>query len=439
MAAVTDPERLDSWKAIAEYLQRDAATVRRWEKTLGLPVHRVAGAPGRSVFAYTAEIDAWLKAADRSRLASEDNPQPAATRAADDAGEPAMRNPWRSWIPITALLAVVMAAAWIMRLPSAAASRLTFEASSEGVIALDGTGAPKWHYEFSGDHAHVLLNMDTALRVIHDRDPMILVATTQSTRRSDGLAGGGVLSWLDTAGRLRRSFAFDDAVTVRGQSFGAPWAMTSYAVEQGSGPRRIAVAAHHWTWEPSLVTILDENWIRRGTFVHAGWIEQVRWLSPDRLLVGGFSNARDGGTVALLDPARLDGQGPEPAGSPYHCADCGPPAPLRLVVMPRTEVNLAAAAPFNRTLIEVTPDRVLARTIEIPNHDNQGAADAIYEFSPALDLIGASFGERYWEAHRALEAEGKLDHPRERCPDRDGPRAVAVWEPATGWRTVSLR
>jgi len=32
--------RLDSWKEIAAYLRRDVATVRRWEKREGLPVHR---------------------------------------------------------------------------------------------------------------------------------------------------------------------------------------------------------------------------------------------------------------------------------------------------------------------------------------------------------------------------------------------------------------
>ena len=55
-------QRLDSWKAIATYLNRDLATARRWEKGLGLPVHRVGGV-GRSVFAYTGEIDAWLRSA----------------------------------------------------------------------------------------------------------------------------------------------------------------------------------------------------------------------------------------------------------------------------------------------------------------------------------------------------------------------------------------
>jgi len=32
--------RLESWKEIGAYLQRNAVTARRWEKEEGLPVHR---------------------------------------------------------------------------------------------------------------------------------------------------------------------------------------------------------------------------------------------------------------------------------------------------------------------------------------------------------------------------------------------------------------
>ena len=39
--SVTTPEdRLDSWKEIAAYLNRDVTTVQRWEKREGMPVHR---------------------------------------------------------------------------------------------------------------------------------------------------------------------------------------------------------------------------------------------------------------------------------------------------------------------------------------------------------------------------------------------------------------
>lgn len=51
--------RLDSWKRIAAYLQRDVRTVKRWEKTEGLPVHRHLHRRQASVYAYEEELDAW--------------------------------------------------------------------------------------------------------------------------------------------------------------------------------------------------------------------------------------------------------------------------------------------------------------------------------------------------------------------------------------------
>ena len=52
--------RLDSWKAIALYLDRDVRSVQRWEHERGLPVYRVPGLKGGAVFAYAGELDAWL-------------------------------------------------------------------------------------------------------------------------------------------------------------------------------------------------------------------------------------------------------------------------------------------------------------------------------------------------------------------------------------------
>jgi tetratricopeptide (TPR) repeat protein len=54
-------KRLDSWKEIAAFFDRDERTVNRWEKELGLPVHRLPGTKGR-VYAYTEELSGWLAA-----------------------------------------------------------------------------------------------------------------------------------------------------------------------------------------------------------------------------------------------------------------------------------------------------------------------------------------------------------------------------------------
>jgi tetratricopeptide (TPR) repeat protein len=54
-----DKQRLDSWKSIADYLQRSTRTVQRWHVRHGLPVHHFRG-PRGGAFAYANEIDSWV-------------------------------------------------------------------------------------------------------------------------------------------------------------------------------------------------------------------------------------------------------------------------------------------------------------------------------------------------------------------------------------------
>ena len=53
--------KLDSWKEIAAFFNRDERTVRRWEKERALPIHRVPGGGRGGVFAYSEELKDWLK------------------------------------------------------------------------------------------------------------------------------------------------------------------------------------------------------------------------------------------------------------------------------------------------------------------------------------------------------------------------------------------
>ncbi|HWR16407.1 MAG TPA: hypothetical protein VN577_16410 [Terriglobales bacterium] len=52
-------DRLESWKEIAAYLNRDVTTVQRWEKREGMPVHRHQHDRMGSVFAFRSELDSW--------------------------------------------------------------------------------------------------------------------------------------------------------------------------------------------------------------------------------------------------------------------------------------------------------------------------------------------------------------------------------------------
>jgi tetratricopeptide (TPR) repeat protein len=67
-------QRLDSWKEIAAFFDRDERTVRRWEKERNLPVYRVPGGERGGVFAYSDELQEWLKGRAKELNSNESGP-----------------------------------------------------------------------------------------------------------------------------------------------------------------------------------------------------------------------------------------------------------------------------------------------------------------------------------------------------------------------------
>jgi hypothetical protein len=57
----TVPKLLNSWKEIALHLGRGIRTAQRWEKDLGMPVHRPRGKNRSAVLAFSEELNRWLE------------------------------------------------------------------------------------------------------------------------------------------------------------------------------------------------------------------------------------------------------------------------------------------------------------------------------------------------------------------------------------------
>ena len=69
----SDRPRLDSWKEIADYLNRDVRTVQRWERSEELPVHRILHKKRSTVYAYQDELDIWASEKEPTILSSEES------------------------------------------------------------------------------------------------------------------------------------------------------------------------------------------------------------------------------------------------------------------------------------------------------------------------------------------------------------------------------
>ena len=106
-------QRLNSWKAIGAYFERDERTVKRWEAQRGLPVHRVPGAGRSGVYACTSELAEWLKTADtHTPLTTAGDDPPSESSIAAVATPPAVdssdRSPRRTRMIISLAVAVLV-------------------------------------------------------------------------------------------------------------------------------------------------------------------------------------------------------------------------------------------------------------------------------------------------------------------------------------------
>ncbi|AXC13522.1 tolB protein [Acidisarcina polymorpha] len=112
-------DRLDSWKEIAEYLNRDVTTVQRWEKREGMPVHRHVHGRMGSVYASRADLEAWMRS--RNLRAPQENAEngvlPAPRIRPIEAAVSNSRSKWKLLVSFAATVATLAIAAgwWLQR------------------------------------------------------------------------------------------------------------------------------------------------------------------------------------------------------------------------------------------------------------------------------------------------------------------------------------
>ena len=403
-------DRLDTWKAIAAHVGRDVRTVLRWHKDRGLPVHRVPGGKGRSVFAYADELDAWMQ--------SEGSERPAVPALSS---EPQVRSiALPAGLAASVVILLVAAGVFAARATARGApARVTVEGPS--LVAFDNAAREVWRVTLPGaatltPRGAVFADLDG------DGSHEILVPLNFVGSPSQP----GALYCLDAKGRVLWSRSIDDTVRFGAGEFRPPWASADVAILRRGPATAVAYAVNHSVWWPTIVALLDARGEITGRFIHAGWITRLETAADGRtVFAGGVSNARDASILAVLDEGAFSGAWAETTPE-YQCA-CPAARVSRYFVFPRSEANRAAGRLALRESIEVRDDGSVL--IRVPQHSDF-AADALYEFTPSLDLRRAAFADLYWDWHRQLEGSGLLDHSRGDCRAQTPPVTTAASLPS---------
>lgn len=407
--------RLTSWKEIASHLRREVRTVIRWEKERGLPVHRVPGGKGRSVFAYTDELDAW-----------------AAGRSAED---PPAESPRPSRFPFAAVAAIAVAAgalagALVYGWPRGDVASI--DVSLKEIRALADTGRTVWSYPLPGEASPVLRRHSQIVDLDGDGHPDVVAGVNVTARR--GGPSVGALIAIDRGGRTLWQQSLDSHLVFGGGAFDPPWESDDVNVIRAGETPLVTWTVHHYTWWPSQLTVFRADGRKVGTFVNSGWIRSAEPTPDGRYVIaGGFSNSRNAASFAVLDPDNPEGASPEDPGSAYECLNCPRGTPLRYITVQWTDVASALPQDERDVTIVVSPSGGVQLRVQ-----QRRSTEAIVELSRALEVTRATFSDNFWDVHQRLEAAGALTHARDRCPFRNGP-IVREWTRAAGWRDELFR
>ena len=457
------PGTLDGWKEISNYLGKSVRAVQRWERDYGLPVHRIRTPTGQVVYAFKAEIDAW-RLVLRERPANdqpeheaaadppaEDVETPAATASSDALALPptvASKHGRRGFLTavVIAVGVVVLAVGAIILGTKASAVPLTasvYEVSGTSLVALANDRRTVWSHDFGWKPQAI------------QRFGPELTQTVSADLDGDGhqellavihAPGGNGEPWHESvfcfsdAGALRWSYTPSFRLTYDGREFVGPWRYYARTTSTGTGRQRVWFAFGHHTWWPSFVVELDAVGKATPRYFQSGAVYGLAlWTagSGDYLVASGIDNEYRRASVAVLQVEAPASTSPQHSGSGFHCDSCPQDGPEFFAALQRTELNELSGEPYNFSTAPVANGSDLRVYTEERGFGQ--SASALYFLRDDFTFHDAGLSDTYWEAHRKLEAQGKISHSFKDCPDRGKPLTPLTWSRSHGWDEATAR
>lgn len=450
--------RLSSWKEIADYLDCDTRTCLRWEKSFGLPIHRMEGSKKSRVYAFRDEIDRWQR--EKSSLfngkgAGEDggrgDGRPGGRNDFAAGGRRILKRP-RNVALMTVAALLVVAAVIIMGL-SLTTPRVPAGFRIEGpeLVIVNGKGKTLWRHG-SGpknlaweryrsskpqerwlweDKAVILPHL-----IIDDLDGDGKVETLFNAMADDGRNQGNVLCFSHGGKQL---WEFE---TGRPMEFGATRFSGDFIVRgfdavdlDGDGRKEILVIAHQLHRFPTRLSILDAGGKSIGDYWHSGQLADFIAADLDgdgrkEILAFGTNNEYGEGILVVLDAADARGCSPQ-SDERYRWKDVEPGSQLHYIRIPRPDAELADYFPLDNV------SHVVA------NNDSglsvwSGRSGLEYVFDRTMSIVEVRSSHAFQILHENARRSGKIESVVDATYLEDLRRRVLRWDKASGtWRALA--
>jgi hypothetical protein len=421
-------DRLDGWKEIAAYIKRGVRTAQRWERELGMPVHRLNTGGADVVFARRTEIDLWLRLQVGEDLTSTDADRdegPSGSATADvlpDATRPvpARRSFWLRWAGLAAgaALAGVAAGVWLFAGRSGPASPPPGPAQPAAVTfsgsALNAIGPVQevlWEHRFPGpvsefnpDHPELIRRSWAALDFDNDGSSEVLFARADPEDPR--------FYCFNSDGSVRFAGRIDTAVRFGDYSCPPVQLTHVFAESRRDFPGTFFVAGQHPLFFPAVVRRLDARGNAAGEYWSNGYVRLIKSVQiggRPATVVGAANNETGGASLAVFF-GNIGGSAPS-AQAAYRCSGCSEGGPDIFLVFPRFRVQEELS--FHAVVLDVTPvgpDRLSVSVVNagLPEVRELCCGHAYYILDKDFRVVSTEVGETFTTLQQRLELEGRV-------------------------------
>jgi hypothetical protein len=338
-------ELLSSWKEIASYLGCDERTCSRWEKTLGLPVHRFEGAQKSRVFAYREELDAWRKSKDHNHFLDQRK-----------LGEAPV---WR--MAFLGLSLVLAGTALFFGYRKAVSPRepADFKIEGSALVILNEKGRELWRYETRMEGLVKEKNYRDHYQVREDAPngaalPYLIIRDITGDGHAEVLFAPktgdeyreGLLCCFDRRGRELWRFRLGRPIRFGSQDY-SDFSIRGFVADDldGDGRSEVIVTSNARGFFPAQMAVLGPDGKLRGEYWNSGQLSDIACIDLERdgrkeIVVSGQNNEYRKGCLIVFDADRISGCSPQ---SVDKFVSPGIPTGTQraYVLFPRSDVSLS--------------------------------------------------------------------------------------------------
>ena len=338
-----------SWKQIAYHLGCNERTCLRWEKELGLPVHRMTTSSKSRVFAYKDELDSWI----RENIDSNSRNTKSTSSSLSALGR-------RSLLLVPILAVLVLAIYYLGFRPGPPPVPEDFRIEGSELVILDGRGRELWRHDTGlerlMDEGHFREHFRAKQwdRENHEtRLPTLLMEDLDGDGRTEVLFspqtddefGEGTLTCFDEEGGFLWSLP-----TARELKFGWTTYSPDYRIRgfslsdlDGDGRYEILVVSDHNDGFPTRFLVVDSEGEVSGDYWNSGRIEDFITEDLDgdgirEIILCGCNQEFRQACLIVLDASRTNGCSPQ--SGRFRCQALEPGEERFYIRLPRTDVDL---------------------------------------------------------------------------------------------------